>query len=385
MLLESNIEVTSDLDKAIAFSKHFQSIFTDHSLCSFPTSNLMDQPSLSEIVLSVDEVLANLKGLNTRKASGPDEIPAKLIVECAEVIASSVCDLFNLSLSTGKFFTEWKDANIIPLFKKGKRTFFNNYRGISLLSILSKVLERCVARRIVSFTQDRIYHLQHGFRNGHSCTTQLLAVLYAIGKALDNGDEIDIVYLDLTRAFDTVCHVHLLQKLNFYGITGALFDWITDYLFHRRQRVVVNGTSSPWVDVCSGVPQGSVLGPILFILYINDLPDSVSFSNIAMFADDTKCFHTIKNNCDVNHFQQDLDSLSVWASRNELTFQPIKCENLRITRKRHSIQRSYTLNELTLKTVTSARDLGVQVSHNLTWADHIANVISKANRMLGFL
>ncbi len=100
-----------------------------------------------------------------------------------------------------------------------------------------------------------------------------------------------------------------------------------------------------------------------------------------MFADDTKCFHTIKNNCDVNHFQQN----SVWASRNELTFQPIKCENLRITRKRHSIQRSYTLNELTLKTVTSVRDLGVQVSHNLTWADHIANIISKANRMLGFL
>ena len=132
------------------------------------------------------------------------------------------------SVSTGKFFTEWNDANIIPLFKKGKRTFFNNYRGIFLLPILSKVLERCAARRIVSFTQDRIYHLQHSFRNGGSCTTQILAVLHAIGKALDNGDEIDVVYLDLNRAFDTVCHVHLLQKLNFYGITGALFDWITD-------------------------------------------------------------------------------------------------------------------------------------------------------------
>jgi hypothetical protein len=124
---------------------------------------------------------------------------------------------------------------------------------------------------------------------------------------------------------------------------------------------------------------GSVLGPILFILYINDLLDSVSFSNIAMFADDTKCFHTIKNICDANQFQQDLDSLAVWASNNELMFQPIKCENLRIIRKRRSLQKSYTLNESTLKIVTSARDLGVQISHNLTWADHIANIISKAN------
>ena len=157
----------------------------------------MDQPSLSEIVLSVDEVLADLKGLNIRKATGPDETPAELIVECAEVIANSVCEHFNLSLSTGKFFTEWKDANIIPLFKNGKRTFFNNYRDISLLPILSKVLEWCIARRIVSFTQDRIYHLQHSFRNDLSCAAQLLAVLHAIGKALDNGDEIDVVYLDL--------------------------------------------------------------------------------------------------------------------------------------------------------------------------------------------
>ncbi len=289
MLLESNIEVTSDLDKAIAFSKHFQSIFTDHSLCSFPTSNLMDQPSLSEIVLSVDEVLANLKGLNTRKASGPDEIPAKLIVECAEVIASSVCDLFNLSLSTGrKFFTEWKDANIIPLSRRNQ-----HYRGISLLPILSKILERCVARRIVSFTQDRIYHFNTASVMVFPDTTQLLAVLYAIGKAWTMETKL-ILYILILPVHSIPSVMSLQQKLLFYGITGGLFDWITDYLFHRRQRAVVNGTSSPWVDVCSGVPQGSVLGLILFILYINDLPDSVSFSNIAMFADDTKCFHTIK-------------------------------------------------------------------------------------------
>ena len=125
------------------------------------------------------------------------------------------------------------------------------------------------------------------------------------------------------------------------------------------------------MDVCSGVLQGSLLSPILFILYINDLPDSVSFSNIAMFADDTKCCHAIKNICDANQFQQDLDSLSVWDSDNELMFQPIICENIRTTRKRRSLQRSYTLNESTLKIVTSARDLGVQVSHNLTWANHI--------------
>ena len=181
----------------------------------------------------------------------------------------------------------------------------------------------------MSFTSDRIYHLQHSFRKGLSCTTQLLAVLHKVGKILDKGDEIDIVYLDLTRAFDTVCHAHLLQNLRPYGITGLLFNWLSDYLCHRRQRVVANGASSSWVEVCSGVPQGSVFRPILFILYVNDLPDSVSFSNIAMFADDTKCFKSIKTTCDASRFQQDLDSLSVWASINELTFQ-INQPNVRI-------------------------------------------------------
>lgn len=385
MLLDDNTEVTSDLEKAKAFSEHFRSIYTDHSLCSFPASTSVNHPTLSEIVITRDEVLAELKGLNVTKATGPDEMPARLIVECADAIASPVCDLFNLSLSSGKFFSAWKDANLIPLFKKGKRAFFTNYRGISLLPILSKVLEKCVALRLVHFMAGRLFHLQHSFRVGLSCTTQLLASLHEIGKALDNGYETDIIYLDLTRAFDTVCHAHLLQKLCSYGIAGPLYNWFADYLSSRRQRVVVNGTSSPWEEVRSGVPQGSVLGPILFIIYINDLPDCLSFSSAAMFADDTKCFKAIIRSDDVRLLQQDLNSLSEWASNNELRFQPAKCENLRITRKRNSPQRSYVLNGVTLKIVTTARDLGVQVSHDLTWADHITIIVAKANRMLGFL
>ena len=266
-----------------------------------------------------------------------------------------------------------------------KKVLFSNYWGISLLPILSKVLERCVAHRLVNFTSDRLYSLQHSFRKGLSSTTQLLSVLYDIGRALDRGAEIDLIYLDITRAFDTVCHFHLLRKLQDLGISGSLFRWLSDYLSSRRQRVVLNGRSSRWECVLSGVPQGSVLGPILFILFINDLADCFSASKIAMFADDTKCYKVIDTLNDVTCLQQDLHSISTWACDNELSFQPVKCENLRISRKRCSLSRCYDLNSVTLKTVSSIRDLGVQVTKDLLWAEHIQIIISEANKMLGFL
>ena len=168
-------------------------------------------------------------------------------------------------------------------------------------------------------------------------------------------------------------------------MSGSLLSWFTDYLSSRRQRVVINGISSPWDKVLSGVPQGSVLGPILFILFINDLPDCLSFSRIAMFADDTKCYNIIRSQDDITHLQHDLQCISNWALHNELSFQPVKCENLRISRKRNSIDRSYFLNGVKLKTVDASRDLGIFVSKDLHWATHINSIIAKANKMLGFL
>ena len=260
--------------------------------------------------------------------------------------------------------------------------------GISLLPILSKVLEKCVARRLIDFIDfidSRLFSLRHSFRHGLSCTTQLLCVLHDIGRSLDRGVEIDVIYLDLTRAFDTVCHSRLLLKLQRYGIAGSLLSWFSDYLSSRQQRVVINGISSSWQSVISGVPQGSVLGPILFILYINDLPECLRFSRVAMFADDTKCYNTIRSREDSSNLQSDLTSISNWASLNELSSQPKKCENLRISRKRFSADRAYSLNDVQLKTVVSVRDLGVYISKTLHWSYHVNSIVAKSNKMLGFL
>ena len=185
------------------------------------------------------------------------------------------------------------------------------------MPILSKVIEKWVARRLVQFISQRLFALQHSYRHGLSCTTQLVCVLHDIGKALDSGHEIDVLYLDLTRAFDTVCHSRLLCKLYALGLSCSLLSWFTDYLSSLCQRVVINGTSSPRDKVPSGVPQGSVLGPILFILFINDLPDYLSFSCMAMFADDKKCYNIVRSQDDVTHLQHDLQSISNWALHNE--------------------------------------------------------------------
>lgn len=391
MFTDDKAAFSTDLDKAEAFSSFFCSIFTDHSCCSLSSSLGTLSPCsesaaiLNNITFSPGEVLLELKRLKTSKSTGPDGLPARILVECATEIHSSVCELFNLSLSSGKFITEWKDANISPVFKKGSKSMFSNYRGISLLPILSKVLEKCVARKLVDFIDSRLFALQHSFRHGLSCTTQLLCVLHDIGRSLDRGDEIDVIYLDLTRAFDTVCHSRLLLKLQRFGIAGSLLSWFSDYLSSRQQRVVINGISSSWQPVISGVPQGSVLGPILFILYINDLPQCINFSRVAMFADDSKCYNTIRSCVDSSNLQSDLTNISNWASLNELSFQPKKCENLRISRKRFSAHRIYSLNNVQLKTVDFVRDLGVYISKTLLWSHHINCIAAKSNKMLGFL
>ena len=203
---------------------------------------------------------------------------------------------------------------------------------------------------------------------------------------MDKGLENDIIYLDFAKAFDSVCHVLLLWKLQHLGVSGPLLLWSKNYLTGRKQRVVINGTQSSWADVKSGVPQGSLLGPILFLIYVNDMPDEVKNSHIAMFADDSKCYKCITSETDCAVLQEDLNALSVWANLNELEFQPRKCENLRISRKRISFNRTYRINHnVEIKRVDSHKDLGVIVTGNLLWNSHVDSISAKANRMLGFL
>ena len=324
--------------------------------------------------------------LDTSKACGPDGIPTRLLKECSFQIAPSVCELFNHSLHTGQIPSEWKSANVTPVHKKDRKEPAENYRPISLLPILGKVLEREVCFRLYDHVKHQITKFQHGFLRQRSCVTQLLSVLHNIGQSLDKNIQTDIIYLDFAKAFDSVDHNILLHKLKLYGVTGHLHEWFADYLSGRCQRVVIDGVVSSWAPVTSGVPQGSILGPVLFALFINDLPNVLPDETMAaLYADDTKVYKSIRSKADCEILQHALTSLGSWSTDNNLDFNQSKCKVLTITRKKTALVYAYHMGSKNLSRVDKEKDLGVDVCANFKWDVHTHTIIGKANRMLGLL
>ena len=225
---------------------------------------------------------------------------------------------------------------------------------------------------------------QHGFRKFLSCETQLLVTLSDLLWTRDRKAQVDIAILDFSKAFDTVPHDRLLGKLNFYGIQGPVLHWIASFLKGREQRVVLDGKFSKSVSVDSGVPQGTVLGPLLFLLHINDLPQVVS-STVRLFADDCLLYREIRNRDDQVELQRDLRALEAWGDTWGMKFNATKCNIMRISRSNTPHTQFYTLGGLVLTEVDYAKYLGVTISSDLDWTPHINNVCAKGNKLLGFL
>ena len=301
------------------------------------------------------------------------------------IIAPSLCKLFNRSLGEGYIPSEWKLANVVPVYKKDEKDHVENYRPISLLCIISKVLECCVLNRINDRLEDLIADCQHGFRSGRSCVTNLLETLDYIGAILDRAGQVDCVYLDMSKAFDKVRHDLLMEKLRDAGFRGNLLKWFCVYLCGRRQRVTVLGATSRDLPVTSGVPQGSILGPALFLLYVNNLADSILNSKVAMFADDTQVYKAVMSEDDGASLQQDLDNLSSWSAASGLAFNDKKCKLQTITRKRKPICTSYEVNGCTIKSCEVERDLGVSLACDLTWHAQVSHQAARANKLLGYV
>jgi hypothetical protein len=384
----NNVTATTPDKKAELFNKYFASVFLPRSTSNnadLIMSSKTDQ-ELSQIQISEYEVEQCLNNLDTSKAYGPDGIPPRLLKECSKEISPSLCRLFNKSLATGCVPVEWKQANVLPIHKKNCVEPVTNYRPISLLSIVSKVLERCVFNNIYPFVHALINNVQHGFLRNRSCVTQLLGVLHDIGKNLDQNKQVDMLYLDFSKAFDSVDHDILLYKLQKHGINGVLLRWFESYLNDRWQRVVIEGAASTWSPVTSGVPQGSILGPLLFIIFINDLPDNVSYStNSALYADDSKLYREVTSISDCQSLQDDLTELEKWSIDSRMKFNTEKCKVLTVTRKHTPLEFSYQLYGNKLLVCKEEKDLGILVSRDLKWGAHILNMVAKANRMLGLL
>ena len=331
-------------------------------------------------------VLAAVKALEVGKSTGSDEIPAKLLKETASVIAPSLCRIFNKLLQLGSLPSDWKLANVVHVHKKGAKDHAENYRPISLLPIVSKVFERCVLNSIKDHLYQVISPKQHGFCTGRSCVTNLLEAFDHIGSLLDSGSQVDTIYLDMSKAFDKVNHRRLVHKLIHGSFGGNLLNWFCSYLSGRRQRVTVLGATSEDLPVTSGVPQGSILGPAVFLLYVNDLPEVISSSSrVLMFADDTKIFREIKTLGDASSLQKDLGKLATWSQSSGLLFNEAKCKAQHITRKTKPILSSYKLNNTALELYAAEKRLGVWISKYLTWYKQVNEQSSRANKLLGYL
>ena len=281
---------SEDTVKADIFNAYFSSVFTteDQQVPELPCQHTS---AIDNIEISVEDVCQKLKAVKTTSSAGPDGIHPRILCESANTISGPLANIFCKSLECGRLPPDWKLATVVPIFKKGEKRLPENYRPISLTAWPCKIMESLIRDQLMAYltTSGILSCHQHGFRPNRSCTTQLLEVLEDWSRSIEVGNPIDTIYLDFQKAFDSVPHERLLRKLQAYGVTGYLLQWIRAFLSDRKQQVVVRGCRSEWVAVTSGVPQGSVLGPLLFLVYINDLPEVVS-SSIKIFADDTKLY-----------------------------------------------------------------------------------------------
>lgn len=275
---------------------------------------------------------------------------------------------------------------VIPVYKKSKKDNLENNRPISLTCICCKVMEHVILSHLNNFTSENniLSTFQHGFRAGLFCETQLIIIVHDWASTINRHGQVDALLLDFSKAFDKVSHVKLLHKLNGYGIRGKTYNWISSFLLNRSQFVSVNGSHSSYIPVTSGVPQGSVLGPALFLLFINDIT-SQSSSQLRLFADDTVMYRTINSFTDHQTLQDDLTNLSNWAKVWQMKFNVSKCHLLSITNKRKPSNFSYTINEEVLPKSTEQDYLGVRCSSNLRWGAHCSKISDKANKVLGLI
>ena len=329
----------------------------------------------------MEKLLANL---NPNKAAGPDGIPCRLLKILAPQLSPVLTIIFNQSLETGVLPSDWKQANISPIHKKGDRAKAKNYRPVSLTSVCCKVMEHIIHSQMMGHLDDHciLTDRQHGFRRRRSCETQLLVTHNDLSDAMDKKKSSDVIILDFTKAFDTVPHERLLLKLRHYGISNRIVSWLSSFLVGRTQRVVLEGHVSSPVAVDSGVPQGTVLGPLLFLLYINDLPDGIK-SSTRLFADDALVYRTITSPVDTEILQNDLDRLTEWQHEWQMQFNPSKCYVMHITNSKNRRHADYQLCGQTLAAVNSHPYLGVHLQNDLGWGTHVGHITARANRMLG--
>ena len=349
--------------------------------------------SLDRVNFSTGDTSKIINNLDPNKAHGHDMLSIRMIKLYGNSICKPLSITFNDSLKEGKLPSDWKKAHVVPVHKKGDKQCLKNYRPISLLPICSKIFERLIYNELFTFFNDNnlISPNQSGFRPGDSCINQLIAITHEIYKSFDDGLEVRGVFLDISKAFDKVWYEGLLLKLSLNGLSGNLLKLLRDFLCCRKQRVVLNGQNSSWENVNTGLLQRSILGPLLFLIYINDLSNGVS-SNCKLFADDTSLFsvrsrHPIQSSAST--LRNDLTVISNWAFQWKMIFNPDltkQAPEVIFSRKTKKLLHPYlSFNDIPIKNSISQKHLALTLDVKLNFVEHIKNITQKISKTIGLL
>jgi hypothetical protein len=381
-MMENDIPIPNDTDKARLLNDYFikQTILPDTNI-DLPPFEYNTDARLGHITCTPLIVKQLLLKLDTSTATGQDQINNRILKECASALCVPLSALFNKSLDLGIFPSSWKEAMVTAIFKKQDRQLKENYRPISLLSCISKIFERIIYNKLYSHLKtNKLLDVNNsGFQENDSSILRLLSLTDTIFQSLDNQDEVLLVFLDISKAFDRVWHEGILYKLKQAGIHGILLQWFESYLSNRKQRVVVGGKSSESKYVHAGVPQGSILGPLLFLLYVSDLSSNLQ-NKSSLFADDTTIIVPIDNDpvsC-IQNLNLDLNRLQIWADLWRITFNPSKTTYVRVSYKfRKRILNPIYLQRIKINEVDSHTNLGLIYSTRMDWSHHLQNIAKK--------
>lgn len=377
-------EASDSLGKCNLFARNFSSVFNKLDI-HIPSFDFGSNGSLSRVVIDATEIERKLKAIDSNKSPGPDNISPRVLKFCAPVISSHLAVLFNALLAVGIFPTILKQSYVVPIYKSGDKSNVKNYRPIAIQSAIAKIFESLVLDRLNFFLAPYISQSQHGFSHGRSTITNLLVFNEYIMSAFLDTSQVDCIYLDFSKAFDKVHHDLLIAKLEGYGVCGQLLMWLKSYLEGRRLLVKLEGSLSEPFPVLSGVPQGSLLGPLLFSAFINDISTHMPYSRSLMFADDIKIFSRVHCSVDQEDLQRSLSSVEAWSRANAMELNIDKCQVMSFSRSRATFIYDYSLDGIILKRVTSVKDLGILLNPTLSPLDHIVDVTSRAFSLLGFI